>query len=208
MIGFFGGSFDPIHLGHLNNAQQLKQQLKLSQLFLMPCHLPVHKNNLKFSTKQRLEMLEHAIQSFPTLEIDTREIKRQTDSYTIDSLKQINQEHPKQSICLIIGMDSFNDLSSWKDYQDFYQYCHLIVLERPGQQKPATIYNYTSAISRDELTKQATGLIYFAKTDAYDISSSQIRGILFDDATDGKMSANQSLAGLLPSSVINYLEKL
>lgn len=208
MIGFFGGSFDPIHLGHLNNAQQLKQQLGLSKLFLMPCHTPVHKNTLHFSTQQRIDMLKLSVESFPTLDIDTREIQRQADSYTIDSLKQISQAYPQQPICLILGMDSFNSFSSWKCYEDFHQYCHLIVLERPGQKKSSHTYNFSSVTNRDKLINQATGLVYFAKTNLYDISSSQIRGILFDGATDGKICADQNLTGLLPASVINYLEKL
>ena len=208
MIGFFGGSFDPIHLGHLNNAQQLKQQLNLSELFLMPCRTPVHKNALTFSTQQRLEMLEIAIKDFPELRVDTREINRETDSYTIDSLKQIKQDYPKQSICLVIGMDSFNHLSSWKNYQEFQQYCHLIVLERPGQIKTNDTYSFTTAKDKTELNNQVAGLVYFAKTDLQDISSSDIRGILFDSTTDGKICAKSNLVGLLPASVINYLKKL
>ncbi|CAC9593345.1 Nicotinate-nucleotide adenylyltransferase (EC 2.7.7.18) [uncultured Gammaproteobacteria bacterium] len=205
MIGFFGGSFDPIHLGHLNNAQQLVKELNLTELFLMPCHTPVHKNSLTFSTKQRLEMLEVAIQNFPKLNIDSREIDRANNSYTIDSLKEIKREYPNQTICLIMGMDSFNNLSTWRQFEEFNQYCHLIVLARPDEQQQHIVENFSTATDKSELGTQASGLVYFANTDQYDISSSNIRGILFNNATDGKIRAKQNLVGLLPDGVINYL---
>ncbi|CAC9958955.1 Nicotinate-nucleotide adenylyltransferase, partial [Bathymodiolus heckerae thiotrophic gill symbiont] len=203
--GFFGGSFDPIHLGHLNNAQQLVKELNLTELFLMPCHTPVHKNSLTFSTKRRLEMLEVAIQNFPKLNIDSREIDRASNSYTIDSLKEIKREYPNQTICLIMGMDSFNNLSTWRQFEEFNQYCHLIVLARPDEQQQHIVENFSTATDKSELGTQASGLVYFANTDQYDISSSNIRGILFNNATDGKIRAKQNLVGLLPDGVINYL---
>ncbi|WP_428087570.1 nicotinate (nicotinamide) nucleotide adenylyltransferase [Candidatus Thioglobus sp.] len=208
MIGFFGGSFDPVHLGHLNSAQQLKKQLNLTQLFLMPCHTPVHKKCLTFSTQQRLEMLEIAIENFPELSIDTGEITQPVASYTIDSLKRIAKQYPQQSFGLIIGMDSFNQLSSWKNYQTFWQYCHLIVVGRPGQEKIADTYNFTQVKNKAALNNQASGLVYFSQTKLYDISSSDIRGILFNDASSGKIPAQSNLAELLPIGVINYLKKL
>jgi len=128
MIGFFGGSFDPIHFGHLKNAVSLKDTLNLSKLFLMPCAAPVHKNKLNFSNTQRLEMLQLATQEFSELFIDLREINRDSASYTIESLIDIKREYPDTPICLIIGMDSFINLHTWKDYQDFHQYVHLVVL--------------------------------------------------------------------------------
>ena len=89
MIGFFGGSFDPIHYGHLRMARAVKQELGLSHLFLMPCKAPVHKNGLKFTTQQRLNMLHLAVDEFSDLQIDTREIDRKSASWTIDTLKEI-----------------------------------------------------------------------------------------------------------------------
>ena len=205
MIGFFGGSFDPVHLGHLNNAVQIKQQLDLSALYLMPCKAPVHKNALTFSTQQRLDMLHAAVQDFPELAIDEREINSTVESYTIHSLKQIKCQYPQQSICLIVGMDSFKQLSSWKSYFEFQQYCHLIALARPGQEKPADTYRFKLVEHKSELAKQDAGLLYFAHTDLHDISSSKIRGILFDTTANGKIRAKQNLTELLPASVINYL---
>ena len=208
MIGFFGGSFDPVHFGHLKNAQQIKNELNLSELFLMPCREPVHKKTLTFSTEQRLQMLQMAIQDFAELSLDTREINRKSESYSVDSLKEIALELPEEVICLIIGMDSFNQLSSWRDYQKFHQYCHLIVLARPGEINEQNYAGFTLTQNSKDLPSKSAGLIYFAKTDLYDVSSSDIRGILFETSQEGKIHAQQSLDELIPKRIINYLQKL
>jgi nicotinate-nucleotide adenylyltransferase len=199
MIGFFGGSFDPIHYGHLKNAAQLKIELGLSALFLMPCAKPVHKDQLNFSTEQRMNMLQLAIKEFDTLAIDTREIEQDGVSYTIDSLKQIKSNYQNHLICLVIGMDSFNHLSSWKDSQDFYQYCHLVVINRPNISIVRQDYGFKLVDTINNLDDQKTGLLYFAKTQMLDISSSTIRGKIHDQ---------QNLSGLLPESVITYIRTL
>jgi nicotinate-nucleotide adenylyltransferase (EC 2.7.7.18) len=160
MIGFFGGSFDPVHFGHLKNAVSLKDTLNLSRLFLMPCAAPVHKNKLNFSNAQRLEMLRLATQEFNELSLDLREINRDSDSYTIESLIDIKHEYPDTPICLIIGMDSFINLSTWKDYQDFHQYAHLVVIARPNYQAPSTSYSFTLTQSVAELHDQLSYCIF------------------------------------------------
>jgi len=199
MIGFFGGSFDPVHFGHLKNALSLKNELDLSDLFLMPCAAPVHKNKLNFSNEQRLEMLQLAAQDFSELSIDLREINRDSASYTIESLIDIKQEYPGIPICLIIGMDSFVNLHSWKDYQDFHHYAHLVVIPRPGYKLPNTSYAFSPIQTVAELHKQPSGLVYFSNTELLDISSSDIHC---------KIDTQKSLSGLLPESIIYYLNHL
>ncbi len=200
MIGFFGGSLDPVHFGHLKNAASLKKTLNLSELFLMPCAAPVHKNKLNFSNGQRLEMLKLATQEFDALSIDLREINRDSASYTIESLVDIKREYPNTPVCLIVGMDSFINLHSWKDYQDFHHHIHLVVIARPGYQAPKDLtHSFIPTESIAELRNQAAGLLYFDNTKLLDISSSGIQG---------KISAQQSLSGLLPESIIHYLQHL
>lgn len=183
MIGFFGGSFDPVHYGHLQAARAIKKELKLNQLFLMPCKAPVHKDALQFSNKQRLKMLNLALVEFDDLQLDTREIDRQSASYTINTLKQIKNNYPNEEICLIMGEDSFNTLETWKDYQQFGDYAQLVVLPRLPLVEGAASY-------KD---------VYFAKTPLVDISSTQIRS---------KIHNQQDLSRLLPENIIKYIEKL
>ncbi len=181
MIGFFGGSFDPVHYGHLENARSIKKELNLDKLFLMPCATPVHKDGLTFSTNQRLDMLNLAIKEFSELSIDTREINRETPSYTIDSLKQIKRDYPNEKIFFIMGADSFANINTWKNHEQLGEYATLVVLPREDNK----IFN------KDD--------IYFAKTPLIDISSTQIRS---------KIAKHQNLSALMPTSIIEYIKNL
>ncbi|AYQ57271.1 nicotinate-nucleotide adenylyltransferase [Bathymodiolus thermophilus thioautotrophic gill symbiont] len=182
MIGFFGGSFDPVHYGHLKTARALKKELGLTQLFLMPCKAPVHKSALQFSNQQRLDMLNLAIAEFDDLQLDSREINRQSASYTIDTLKQIKIDYPNKKIFLIMGEDSFNTLETWKNYQQLSDYAQLVVLPRLSELE--------GSISRMG--------VYFAKTLLVNISSTQIRS---------KIRNQENLSELLPENIIKYIGK-
>ena len=198
MIGIYGGSFDPVHLGHLITAESIKKELNFERLFLLPCCEPVHKNSLHYSSKQRLEMLSLAIKEFPSLEIDTREIDRGGSSFMIDTLTEIVKEFKESTICLIIGMDSFETFKTWKKWDEFAKLIHLIILPRNTNQHPQkSLDTFDIALDKNHLNKKTSGLLYFSNSELIDISSSDIRG---------KIASNQNLDGLMPSSVINFLQ--
>ena len=198
MIGIYGGSFDPVHLGHLITAESIKKELNFERLFLLPCCVPVHKNSLHYSSKQRLEMLNLAIKEFPSLEIDTREIDRGGSSFMIDTLTEIVKEFKESTICLIIGMDSFETFKTWKKWDEFAKLIHLIILPRNTNQHPQkSLDTFDIALDKNHLNKKTSGLLYFSNSELIDISSSDIRG---------KIASNQNLDGLMPSSVINFLQ--
>ena len=200
MIGIYGGSFDPVHLGHLITAESIKKELNFERLFLLPCCVPVHKNSLHYSSKQRLEMLNLAIKEFPSLEIDTREIDRGGSSYMIETLAEIVKEFKDNTICLIIGMDSFKTFKTWKKWDEFAKLIHLIILPRTTNQYPQkSLDTFDIALDKNHLNKKTSGLLYFSNSELIDISSSDIRG---------KIASNQNLEGLMPSSVINFLQKI
>ena len=200
MIGIFGGSFDPVHLGHLKTAKSIKKELNFERLFLLPCHDPVHKNSLHYSPKQRLEMLNLAIKDYPSLEIDTREIDREGNSYMIDTLADLTEEFKGKTICLIIGMDSFLSFKTWKKWDEFARLVHLIILPRNTDRLAENnLETFDLALDKSDLNISSSGLLYFSNSELIDISSTDIRG---------KIASNQNLDGLMPSSVIKFLQKI
>ena len=200
MIGIFGGSFDPVHLGHLKTAKSIKKELNFERLFLLPCHDPVHKNSLHYSPKQRLEMLNLAIKDYPSLEIDTREIDREGSSYMIDTLADLTEEFKGKTICLIIGMDSFLSFKTWKKWDEFARLVHLIILPRNTDGLvEKNLETFDVALDKSDLNISSSGLLYFSNSELINISSTDIRG---------KIASNQNLDGLMPSSVIKFLQKI
>ena len=197
MIGIYGGSFDPVHLGHLKTATSLKTELKLDHLFLLPCCEPVHKDGLKYSSIDRLKMLNLALDNFSTLEIDSREILRGGGSYMIDTLHELKQIYKDEPICLIIGMDSFIKIKTWKEWQEFSKLVHLVILQREGfNLTDSSLDSFHTSKEVDQLQSEPNGLLYFSNCPKINISSSDIRS---------RIATNQNLDDLLPKSVINYL---
>ena len=200
MIGIYGGSFDPVHLGHLQTATSIKNELNIDRLFMLPCFEPVHKNSLNYTSKQRLQMLDLAIKEFNSLEIDTREILRGGNSFMIDTLIDLKESFKNESICLIIGMDSFINFKTWKNWDEFSKLIHLVVLPRNGDQPVSkTLTTFETVENIDKLESNLSGHLYFSNSQMIDISSSAIRG---------KIAANQNLDNLLPISIINFLKKI
>jgi len=200
MIGIYGGSFDPVHLGHLQTATSIKNELSIDRLFMLPCFMPVHKNSLNYTSKQRLQMLDLAIKEFNSLEIDTREILRGGNSFMIDTLLDLKESFKDESICLVIGMDSFINFKTWKNWDEFSKLVHLAVLPRIGDQPISkTLTTFETVENIDKLESNPSGHLYFSNSKMIDISSSAIRG---------KIAANQNLDNLLPISIINFLKKI
>ena len=197
MIGIYGGSFDPVHLGHLKTATSLKTELHLDHLFLLPCCEPVHKVGLKYSSNDRLKMLNLAIDNFSTLEIDSREISRGGGSYMIDTLRELKRIYKDEPICLIIGMDSYLKIKTWKDWQEFSKLVHMVILQRQGFDLiDSSLGSFQTTKEAQQLKLESNGLLYFSNCPKINISSSDIRD---------RIAANQNLDDLLPKSVINYL---
>ena len=197
MIGIYGGSFDPVHLGHLKTATSLKTELHLDHLFLLPCCEPVHKVGLKYSSNDRLKMLNLAIDNFSTLEIDSREISRGGGSYMIDTLRELKRIYKDEPICLIIGMDSYLKIKTWKDWQEFSKLVHMVILQRQGFDLiDSSLGSFQTTKEVQQLKLESNGLLYFSNCPKINISSSDIRS---------RIAANQNLNDFLPKSVISYL---
>ena len=131
MIGIYGGTFNPIHYGHLRTAIEVREIFGLDELRLLPCAQPAHRSTPEVSSEQRLQMLQLAISGVSELQVDTRELERTGISYMVDTLAAIRAEALQVPIMLFIGMDAFNGLTSWHRWQELFDYAHIVVMTRP-----------------------------------------------------------------------------
>lgn len=204
-IGFLGGSFDPIHNGHLFSAIEVARCLQLTDLFLMPNHIAPHKAGSHCSAQQRSEMVELAVQGIANLKVDKRELNRDSASYTIETLKEIRAEYPHTPVCFVMGMDSLINFTSWFQWQDILNYCHLVICTRPGwkgefNETIQGLLKQHQTTSISQLHDLPSGKIYFQDSTQFDISSTQIREQIGHNNS-------QSIEKLLPPQVHSYIKE-
>jgi len=201
MIGIFGGTFDPIHFGHLRCALEIAEQLELSEVRLLPCGQPPHRTAPQASSEQRRRALELALAGQSLLSLDTRELERPGPSYMVDTLVALRAEVGQRSLCLILGQDAFNGLASWDRWEQVPELAHLIVISRPGVEQPSNgpvgeLINARSVESLDELRARPAGAILFRSVTPLGFSASCIRRML---------ASGRSPRYLLPDAVLDYL---
>ena len=177
MIGILGGTFDPIHLGHLHIASQLTARLKLQQLQFMPCALPVHRDRPHATAEQRSCMIELAIEDQPDFVLNNLELERTGPSYSVDSLREIRRKNG-HSLALILGADAFNGFSDWKSPHEILKLSNLVVCGRPGFEIDGTLFADHRVESARELADREVGGILALSVDAIDCSSSKVRSAL------------------------------
>ncbi len=179
-IGFFGGTFDPIHLGHLRLALELKQQLALDEMHLLPCYIPPHRASPSVDAQARLQMLQLAIKDCAELRWDARELQREKPSYTYDTLCELRAESGAEvSLNWCMGMDSFSGLDSWYRWQDLLGLAHLIVVARPGwelpSQGPVAELIARHGAASDSIYSAAAGKVVILEPRLLPISATEIR---------------------------------
>ncbi|MFT6986267.1 MAG: nicotinate-nucleotide adenylyltransferase [Psychromonas sp.] len=202
-LGFLGGTFDPIHFGHLRPALEISEALSLRKLFILPNHIAPHKSASHCSAKQRSEMVRLAIQQQARIDIDTRELNRATPSYTIETLKELKALYPTTPICFIMGMDSLISFDTWYQWQEILNYCHLIISQRPKwhcqfNSTVQEVVDRCSTTDKHDLHNLQSGKIYFQSTTQFDISSTEIRQLLKN---------NISIDYLVPEAVNDYIKE-
>lgn len=201
-LGILGGTFDPIHFGHLRMALEIYETFQLEKVLFIPCASPVHKENPMTSPMDRLHMVELATQDVHAFQVDAREIMRQTPSYAIDTLISLRKEMPNRSFAFFLGMDAFMQLPRWHRYTEILNYTHIIVANRPHCILPSTgeIARLLDQHSQDDfsyLQHHTHGGIFFKHTTLLDIGATQIRD---------KIACGQSIRYLLPDTVVEYIQ--
>lgn len=184
-IGILGGTFDPIHYGHIRSAMEVKTRLGLDKILLMPNHIPPHKHITHSTTTQRLEMVTQVCNELAGFELCDIEAKRDTPSYTVVTLKQLSQLYPNDELFFIMGTDSFIHLQSWHKWQQLFKYANFVVCQRPGwhlsHDNPMQHELFIRKATIDSLTNSNApkhGRIFTMDINPQDISSSQIRSQL------------------------------
>jgi len=182
-IGIFGGTFDPIHCGHLRTAFELWQELRLEEVRLLPAGTPPHRDQLYASAAMRLKMVRAAVADQPSFVVDDREVRRTGLSYSVDTLTELRQEYPQRSLCLLLGMDAFLGLPHWHRWRELLTLAHIVVAHRPGWHAPSSgplgevMVDHGTGSIRD-LHEQRCGRIYVHAGTQLEISSTELRALL------------------------------
>lgn len=200
MIGIYGGTFDPVHFGHLRTALEVKELFALAELRLIPCYQSPLKNSSQASPAARLQMLQLAIKDQVGLVCDSRELDRKGSSYMVDTLRSLRQELPDSPLTLFMGSDAFAHLSSWHQWQELFAYAHIVVMTRPNSEKPmlSDFLNKRMTVDMSELRVEKHGKLFFQDVTQLDISATAIRTL----AAQGR-----SIRFLLPDNVIDYIQR-
>ena len=189
MLGFYGGTFDPIHQGHLQSALYVQQYCQLDRLELIPCHLPPHRAHPGVSSEHRAAMVRLAIAPYPKLSLNLLELEKNSPSYTVETLELLRAEHPDDTLLFVIGMDSLTQFHTWFRFQDILKLCHLLVCQRPGyqpesQKTKALLAEHQLQTVRD-LHSDSSGGILILSNPMLDVSATAIRKSL-QPSTNGK----------------------
>lgn len=182
-IGILGGTFDPVHNGHLRLAMEMAHDLQLSQVRLIPNGRPPHRDQPIATPGQRAKWVRVATTNEPLLRLDDRELLRHGTSYTIDTLASLREDFPDHPLCLLMGRDVFAKLPSWHQWQRLFDYAHIILIERPGLNGDMAAQAETELEKRgsdniQDLHNLLTGCIYSYAPPPLAISASRIRHLL------------------------------
>lgn len=213
LIGILGGTFDPIHYGHLKPAQDVLQNVGLHQVRFLPNKNPPHRETPWLSGELRKHLVEISIADIPQFVLDDRELNREGPSYMVDTLAELKAEFADETLCLIMGMDAFDGFTQWHQWQSILNLCHLIITTRPGFTvldshmashyeasfgEHQTMLQARMVKDANALQQRQHGQILLQSTTLLDISASQIRAAL---------SCGKSIHNLLPENVREYLQQ-
>ncbi len=202
MICIFGGTFDPVHFGHLRTALDVREALGIPRVYLLPCRTPPHRPEPQLPASARLELLQLAVQDEPALQVDTRELEREGPSWMVDTLQSLrNETGADEPLCLALGMDALAGLAGWHRWRDLTGLCHLVVMQRPDSDWPTEgeVADWLKgAVTSDlgALQKRPAGRVVSVPVTQLDISSTAIRQ---------RLAAGGNARYLLPEAVLKRI---
>lgn len=209
ILGIFGGTFDPVHCGHVALARELRTSLALAAVRFVPAGDPPHRGTPMAAASHRLAMVELAIAGEPGLEVDAREVRAARRSYTVLTLEELCDEDPTRTLALIVGADTFLGLPTWHRWREIFALSHVVVVPRPGVALEAALPpelapEWVKRYSRDAgaLTRAHAGAVIVQPVTAHPISASAIRERLAAGA-----AGLAAIRGLLPATVLAYIER-
>lgn len=206
LLGIFGGTFDPIHFGHLNPVREAAKSLGLKQVRFIPAANPPHRSKPVADSHNRLAMIRLALKDYPEFKIDKRELNRTGSSYTINTLESLRKEFGNNiPIMMFVGADVFNEFNTWHQWQQIPDFVHIVVMTRPDHPVVGTSFlenpNWKISQNVDDLHSQPHGLVFFQDVTPTNISATKIRSLL-----GKKMNVDTRLSQVLPASVIEYIK--
>jgi len=202
-VGIFGGTFDPVHYGHLRAALEAREMLELEDFRLLPAGTPPHRSNTVASGTHRLAMLRLAVAAYSGIKVDDREVRRAGNSYMADTLSEIRDETGESPLLLLIGQDAANALDSWHQWRTIFDLAHLVIMRRP-ESRIAWSGELQNQMERrqardpKQLGGRTAGLVLPLEVTQLAISSTGIRNQLL---------AGRSPRFLLPDTVIDYIRQ-
>lgn len=202
-IGILGGTFDPVHVGHLRAAIEMRDALDLAEVRLVPAHVPPHRPQPAASAEHRLALLRLAVRGVPGIRVDERELGRAGPSYTVDTLTELRAELGARPLCLLVGEDAFRGLSTWHRWQALFELAHVVVMQRPPMPNapdlPAVLAKFVAgrvAHSPSALAAAPAGLVWRQAIPPLDVSATRIRALL---------RAGHSARFLMTDSCLRYI---
>jgi nicotinate-nucleotide adenylyltransferase len=207
-LGLFGGTFDPVHYGHLSAAAEVKRTLGLAEMRLVPARDPPHRGTPAASPADRRAMLELALGEFPELALDTRELERTGKSYSILTLEELRRERPGRPLVLVVGVDAFAGLPTWHRWRELFDYAHIAVVTRPGAPIESALAGPLEEIWQNrhragpvQVESAPAGAIFTVAVTPHAISATAIRA-----AVARGREGIAEVRGLVPPAVLAYIE--
>lgn len=200
-IGILGGTFDPVHIGHLRGALEVAEQFGFDELRLIPSARPPHRGAPQVSAEDRLAMVRCAVEGVPPLSVDDRELRRDRPSYTIDTLESLRHElAPDDQLFLLLGWDAFCGLPTWHRWEELLDHCHILVLQRPdaGSEPSEALRNLLAArsVNDPQALGGPGGNIAFVWQTPLEVSATAIRE---------RLASGKSVRFLVPDAVLAYI---